>query len=192
MDKAWSWRDSGNHGLLIKAFNFASGLSGHARKPFVPDQLMEKAMKATGLGDFGEADFREGLELLCRSYSAEPQITGLGRVAGEGAIVNSLSNRLKLVDWYKSHPDVKDEVIEKPWVITGLIRTGTTLSSNLLDLDRRVRTPLHWETDYPVPPAMLATQHADPRIAQCERNIARPYKLSPPMEALPALYAPLP
>ena len=189
MEKEWSWRDTGNHSPLIKAFNLASSISGYARKPFIAEQLMEKAVHATGLSDFGDPAFREGLDLLCKSYSQDSHVTGLGQMAGRGVIVASLSNRLRLVDWYKTHPEVSHEVIEKPWVITGLVRSGTTLSSNLLDLDPKVRTPLHWETDFPVPPSMLATEHADPRIAESEKKLAMLYKLSPPMKAIRAMEA---
>ena len=56
-------------------------------------------------------------------------------------------------------------------VISGLVRSGTTLGSMLLNLDPHGRSPLVWEVDFPIPPAMLATQHSDPRIAQSQKQL---------------------
>ena len=182
--REWTWRDSGNHGPLVRSFNILSRGLGYANKRFIPDQLMEKAARKTGLDDFGEPGFREGLELLCRSFSADRQLTGLGQLFGRQMITGTLVNRLQVIDWCKTHPEVEQEVIRQPWVVTGLIRTGTTLCSALFDLDTRVRTPLVWEVDSPIPPPLLTTRHSDPRIAQSARQLAMLNKLAPPMQAI--------
>ena len=52
--REWTWRDSGNHGPLVRSLNILSRGLGYANKRFIPDQLMEKAARKTGLDDFGE------------------------------------------------------------------------------------------------------------------------------------------
>ena len=187
--REWSWRDAGNHGPLIQMFNMASAITGYSRKPFVPEQLMEKATRRVGLDDFGDKAFREGLDILCRAYSSDKQMTGLGQVAGREMIAGSLAKRLQVVDWYKTHPDVEKEIIDKPWVISGLVRSGTTLGSMLMNLDPHSRSPLVWECDFPIPPAMIATQHSDERIANSQRQLDRFHTLVPPMKVLHPLEA---
>ena len=190
--REWTWRDSGNHGVAIRALNLASDLVGFSRKSFVPEQLMEKAARRAGLDDFGPPTFREGLDLLCREYNADRRITGLGQIAGREMIVGTLANRLQVIDWYKTHPEVGEEKIETPWVITGLIRSGTTLTSALFNLDARLRRPLVGEGEFPIPPVQLATRYSDERIARSARQIERLDKLAPPMKAIHPIEATYP
>ena len=59
-----------------------------------PEALIAEARAATGLDDFGPADFEEGLGVLCDSLNAEAQLNELGHVAFPGMLVGSLANRL--------------------------------------------------------------------------------------------------
>ena len=187
--KEWSWRDSGQHKLPVRLLNMASRLSGYARKRFDPDTFIDQAIRETGLDDFGDPGFREGLDLICRTFSEDEGMTGLGQMAARGELVKHLSKRLQVVDWCKQHPDIHNQVIDKPWMITGLPRSGTTLASVLVDADPVVRSPLVWEVDNPVPPTTLASRYVDPRIAQSEKELQKSFDLSPPMRAMHALDA---
>ena len=182
--KVWTWRDSGNHGPLLKIFNFASDIVGYSRKRFVAEQLMEQAADKSGLSDFGDPGFREGLDLICRCYNEDFYKTGLAQLAGRAMLTAALVNRLQVIDWYKKHPEVQNEIIDRPWVITGLPRTGTTLGSYLFDLDARVRSPLVWEAEFPIPPAQIASRHSDERIARSAKNLDQFRKLVPPLNAI--------
>lgn len=182
--RVWTWRDAGRHGPLIRGANLAAAALGYARKRFVADAFEEAAARKTGLHDFGDRSYREGLEVLCRAYNAESKLTGLGQFAARQMIVGTLSKRLQLVDWVKTHPEVRGEVIEKPWIITGLPRSGTTLGAALLDLDHRVRVPLVWEVDFPIPPSTLATRVTDPRIAASVKQARVFDRLVPSMKAI--------
>ena len=159
-------------------------MTGFAHKKFVPEQLLEKAAQRAGLDDFGPAEFREALNILCRAYNADPQMTGLGQLSGRELIVSSLAKRLQVIDWHKTHPRIAEQKVTQPLVISGLVRSGTTLGSMLLNLDPHGRSPLVWECDFPTPPAMLATQHSDERIAKSQHNLDRFHKLVPPMKVL--------
>jgi hypothetical protein len=86
-----------------------------------------------------------------------------------GQFVDALWNRLRVVDYYKQHPEVADEQVERPLVILGLPRTGTSLASYLLDQDPQRRSLLTWEAEDSVPPSTPDTLRTDPR---CQKKKA--------------------
>ena len=100
-----------------------------------PDDLQAQATEQTGLDDFGDPSYREGLERYCDALDNEAQLNELGNVALPPSLVAALANRLKVVDWAKQHPEVTEERIEAPIVVIGMFRAGTTFLSNLLDVD---------------------------------------------------------
>jgi hypothetical protein len=142
-----------------------------------PDALVEQAIKATGLDDFGGNSYREGLEILVADVNAGHakgwhSDAGVARVAHDSTLY--LTNRLKVEDYLKRHPELLERPIERPVFVMGVPRTGTTLMSNLLAADPARRSPLTWEIDDPVPPVassdLLTT---DPRaIARLEQEKA--------------------
>src|SRR5439155_23677493 len=123
-----------------------------------------EAAKETGLDDFGADDFREGLAVLCASIDREAQLNDIGVMALRGNIVGCLSNRLRIVEYRTTHPDVTDERIDEPLVVIGMLRAGTTLLSRLLDQDRGNRALLSWEAADSVPPPTPENFRAGPRV----------------------------
>ena len=67
-------------------------------------------------------------------------------------IVNLLSQRLQIEDWYRRHPEIDDEPIEAPLIGLGLPRTGSTALSFLLAEDPHARSLRRWEATQPCPP----------------------------------------
>jgi Sulfotransferase family len=61
-----------------------------------------------------------------------------------------LSNRLRIVELLKQRPEIQDVEIERPVVITGLFRTGTTYLHNVLAADPSNRSGRMWELAHPV------------------------------------------
>jgi len=129
-----------------------------------PDMFVAAARAQTGLEDFGSDSFREGLMVLCESLSSQAELNPFGEQALPGAIVSSLANRLRIVDWGKRHPEISEERIEAPVIVVGLFRAGTTLLSYLLEKDERHRPLLRWEAGASVPPPTPETLRSDPRI----------------------------
>jgi hypothetical protein len=145
---------------------------------------MERAQAATSLDDFGEDSFREGLERLVESVDREAQFTEMGRAAFDVQIVDFLSCRLEIEDWYARHPEIDDQEIAAPLIGLGLPRTGSTALSNLLAADPAVRFIRNWEALRPCPPPHTATEHTDPRIALSKQSLARRDMLFPRMKAM--------
>ena len=144
-----------------------------------PEALIQTACEQTGLSDFGGDSFREGLDVLCESVSAEAQLNAFGEMALPGAIVGALSNRLKVTDWVKRHPGVADERIESPLVVIGMFRAGTTFLTYLLEQDPAHRPLFRWEAGNCIPPPNPETVDDDPRIAATRATMEMMEKLDP-------------
>ncbi len=131
----------------------------------VAQELIDEARTATGLEAFDSDSFMEGLEVYLADLNAgEPSETGYQRLHHHA--VQVLSNRLKVNDYLASRPELLSRPVERPVLVFGIPRTGTTLLSNLLATDPARRSPLTWEIDDPVPPATKETLHTDPRAVE--------------------------
>jgi hypothetical protein len=150
---------------------------------FSADQLEDGARSASGLGDFGSPYYREGLERTVEALNDEAELNELGRVMQHATISNALIQRLKIVDAYKQHPEIAEEIVEGPVVVLGLPRTGTTALSQLVAADPQFRSLRTWESQAPTPPPEAATQHSDPRIAQAADGIAMIEQMFPEFRA---------
>ncbi|OBF01370.1 sulfotransferase [Mycobacterium sp. 852002-10029_SCH5224772] len=151
---------------------------------FSADDLEDGARAATGLDDFGSSYYRAGLERTVDALNTEAELNDLGRVMQHATISNALIQRLKIVETYKQHPEIADEVVEGPVVVLGLPRTGTTALSQLVSADPQFRSLRTWESQAPTPPPEAATQHSDPRIAQCADGIAMIEQMFPDFRAM--------
>lgn len=143
------------------------------------EALIAAACAQTGLNDFGGDSFREGLGVLCESASSEAQLNPIGAGVLPGAILACLSNRLRVADWVKRHPQVSAERIEAPFVVIGMFRAGTTFLSYLLEKDERHRPLLRWEAGDSIPPPTPATIRSDPRIAASRAAMAMLDQVNP-------------
>ncbi|AFJ37172.1 MULTISPECIES: sulfotransferase family protein [Mycobacterium] len=151
---------------------------------FSADALEDGARAATGLDDFGSSYYREGLERTVDALNTEAELNDLGRVMQHATISNALIQRLKIVETYKQHPEIADEVVEGPVVVLGLPRTGTTALSQLVSADPQFRSLRVWESQAPTPPPEAATQRSDPRIAQAAEGIAMIEQMFPDFRAM--------
>jgi hypothetical protein len=142
------------------------------------DDLLDAARTATGLDDFGEDSFREGLELLVRSLRTEARLTAAGEVGLRHVLVGMLGQRLRVEDWYRRHPEIDDEPLDAPLITLGLPRTGSTALSFLLAEDPRARSLRRWEATEPCPPPATVTG-PDPRLERARAALERQHRLTP-------------
>jgi len=112
--------------------------------------VLDAAVKATGLEDFGPDDFRErlGVWLDCL---ADPNRTGLGNMVIFNDCVRYAKARLRIRALLEAHPEIHDQKIERPIIVIGLPRSGTTHLVNLIAADQRLRSMPLWEGQEPVP-----------------------------------------
>jgi hypothetical protein len=135
------------------------------------DELLEEAVRRTGLADFGDDAFLEPFRVFVRALVEEARLHALGRLLARGDLRAWLENRLRLCDARKRSPEIARERVEAPLFITGLPRTGTSILHELLAQDPRHRAPLHWEVRRPCPAPEAASFESDPRIEQAEREV---------------------
>jgi len=146
---------------------------------FDADAMVGAAMSATGCADLGEDSWREGLDRLLDDLDGHARLNDLGRTIVEGEVAGYLTTRLRIMDWRHRHREVADGAVDRPIVIVGQPRTGTTILYDLLAQDPSNRAPLTWEVDQPVPPPETATYTTDPRIAEADAIAAMPDLIIP-------------
>lgn len=147
------------------------------------DELIADARAATGLDDFGDDSFREGLELLVRSLRDEARLNDRGHTTLRQVIVGLLAQRLQVEDWYRRHPEIDDEPINAPLIGVGLPRTGSTALSSLLAADPNARSLRTWEATEPCPPPSTV-KGVDVRIERAEAEVVQRMRASPRRAAL--------
>jgi hypothetical protein len=147
-----------------------------------PDELLATATAQTGLDDFGDSRFREPLAVLCGALRTEAGLSPAGVTSAWSQLVMFLKNRLLAEDVLKRHPEIHEQRIERPIIIAGLPRTGTTHLHNLMSADPALRSLPYWESLEPVlaDDERQRRDEPDPRIARTEQalgviNAAMPY-----------------
>jgi len=125
--------------------------------------LKDAAIEQTGLNDFGDDSFEEGMAILLSSLREEGRLSPRGEVFIYGRITGYLGQRLQVEDWYRRHPEIDEAPILEPVIGLGLPRTGSTALSMLLAQDPAVRYLRRWESSQPCPPPSTV-QGIDPRI----------------------------
>jgi hypothetical protein len=158
-----------------------------------PERLVREARQRTGLSDFGDDDaWRSGLATFCAALESEAELTPLGRTIARGSVLSALENRLHMTDWRRRHPEIDAERVEKPVIVIGMGRTGTTILHDLLARDPNNRVPLSWEVETPCPPPERASFATDARIAATDARLARTDTLVPGLKSMHPMGALLP
>jgi len=154
--------------------------------PLTEEAILGTAAQNTGLDDFGDAGFRKNLNMWIQSTEADTDLTAIGRAGIFMAMVRNAEVRLRIEDIVKRFPEILDIEIEKPLIIAGLPRSGTTYLQNFLAADPRLRSLPYWEAVQPVPSAEQIVHYgeADPRREQCAKNWSQQDALLPYLKAI--------
>lgn len=117
--------------------------------PIDAKRVMRLAERTTGLSDWGGGGFQDRLDQTIEGLNVlDLNTTGL--LGARYALNWHLANRLRVIDFAKRHPELDDIQIERPIVITGFFRTGTTFLHNVMAADPNNRVARAWELSYPV------------------------------------------
>lgn len=114
------------------------------------DRFKTRAERKTGQRVYSDSAFLADLETLVGYVNRYPQTTAISTIAFRGDLMRRLINNLKLQAAKKRHPDLTAQPLERPILIAGLPRTGTTLMQRLLSRDPRSHGPALWELRHPV------------------------------------------
>lgn len=148
--------------------------------------ILDAARHQTGLHDFGADDFRERLNILLDEWNGDPAMTQIWRLTLFGYATRYAANRLLIHDTLQRHPEIHDEQIDRPIIIAGLPRSGTTHLVNLIAADTRLQALPLWESYEPVPlPGEgLLPDGTDPRYQRCADAWERSQQISPVIAAM--------
>ena len=130
------------------------------------EQFEAAAVERAPDGDFGGDSWREGLGRLLAAIENEGAPNEIGVQAVKEMVLQFLTNRREIQRWRRDQPEIGGEVIEAPLFSIGMVRTGTTALSFLLDQDPDNRSLLHWQAIAPCPPPETARLKDDPRIEE--------------------------
>jgi len=143
------------------------------------DYLLEEAVQATGLDDFGDRWFERPFEALLDSVKGEARLNAAGDFSAKKQFHHILRDRLYTQMWFKRHPEILTRPLRKPVVIVGPMRSGTTRLHRLLASDQRFAHLRSFETISPVPrpgfEEVMAGEEEDfrPKLASRIMKVAR-------------------
>lgn len=146
-----------------------------ARGVLPPPDLLEEtldrqAMRSTGLGDFGDAWFREPLRVLLPAMREEARLNAIGQMIAHGSMLKLLKERLWAQALLSARPAIRLRPIGQPVVIVGPMRSGTTRLHRLMASDPRFAHLRLYEGMCPVPWPSSFRRRRDPRIAYTARG----------------------
>ena len=133
--------------------------------------LMASAAGSTGLEDYGRLDFIEPLDQFLDSVQNEARLGPMGLEGLKADILRLLTNRLRIQAAITAHPEILDEDVSDPILITGLPRTGSTKLHKVLGSRPGTQTLPLWQALNPAP---LVETHGspDPRITFADEQSA--------------------
>lgn len=141
--------------------------------------LIDQAVAATGLDDFGDRWFERPFDALLESVKHEARLNAAGDFSAMKQFHHVLRDRLYAQMWFKRHPEILARPLKNPVVIVGPMRSGTTRLHRLLASDQRFAHLRSFETISPVPRPefedVLAGEKEDfrPKLAARIMKVAR-------------------
>lgn len=137
------------------------------------DAVQQAAEADSGLPAYAEPGYLARMKLLLDSMDADGDLSPFGRQTNFNIMVRYAAQRARFEKLWAEHPEIADIQIDRPIIIAGLPRSGTTHLLNLISVDERLRSLPYWESLEPFPlaasPASL--DENDPRILQCREQL---------------------
>lgn len=178
------WQPPARPDWLATIIDESRHMDSAAIVPLDAENLIETAKRRTGLSEFGKDDWLEPFEVLTRSLDEDADLHLFGRIMTRNELLNLLEARLRIEDTYRRHPEIEDEVIDAPVIITGLGRSGTSILFELLSQDPQFGVPSSWEAMFPCPPPDAETYRSDPRAEIAHHLLTQWGRAAPPWQAM--------
>lgn len=139
--------------------------------------LLNTARARTGLSDFGPDDFREAINILVKGINEEVRVDRWNELRER--FLRLLTNRLWFAKDLREHPEILDENVGSPIVISCMPRTASTKLHRMLGASGDFRVAPMWQTH------MFARIPGEPqggrarRIAETQEFEDWQYRISP-------------
>ncbi len=148
--------------ILTEAQQGALAATADLPLVFTVQTILDAARAETGLHDFGADDFRERLAIWCQAVEEDGNASSVSRFNLHQMMVRYAATRLRIEDMVARHPEILDIFVDRPIIVAGLPRSGTTHLLGLLSADHRLRSLPWWEAIAPVPGPADAPSAAAP------------------------------
>jgi len=158
------WRPPARPGWLERLIAHGDSVGGAEHMVSLDaDELVDRAVRSTGLEDFGGEAWRTPYGVLLAALEGESKLHLAGRLVARSEILRALRNRLELAALWGRNPGMLDAPVEAPVFIVGSPRSGTSILHELMACDPASRAPAMWEMQHPVAAATGAdlSQPAD-------------------------------
>jgi hypothetical protein len=118
------------------------------------DRMVAEAQEQAGATDLDDTDgLGDRLSAHVAAIEGDDGLTQLTRGSLRQRVVRLLRNRLSLTELVKRYPEIESIPIEKPFIVVGMPRSGTTHLVNLIAADPGRRALPYWESQEPIPAA---------------------------------------
>ncbi len=113
-------------------------------------QLLALASQAVDGEVTLDAELRAALDALTKALRQEARLSAEGLARTQARLVDELVQRARLATFEREHPQLAELPVERPIIITGFPRTGTTLLHNLLARVEGLWAPSLWQLHSPL------------------------------------------
>jgi hypothetical protein len=151
------------------------------------DRMLAEAVEQACVGDLDDTDgFGDRLRAHVAAIEADDGLRQLTRSTLRQRVVRLVRNRLSLTELIKRYPEIESIPIEKPFIVVGMPRSGTTHLVNLIAADPRRRSLPYWESQDPIPARGQGPDifGVDPRYARAKAEHAALMASAPVVAAM--------
>jgi hypothetical protein len=153
------------------------------------DELHEVAAASAGSDDFGGNDYLAGLNALLQSMDYDPEFTASGRNIAWGQLVLALASRARAIHSMAENPGFDARALDRPIIITGIPRTGTTALHRLMAVDPQFQGLQTWLLNAPMPRPPRAEWDENPFFREAVAQLETRYKTLPGLRAAHSMMA---
>lgn len=151
------------------------------------DALHETAMEMSGLTDFGQPGYRQGLRVLLEALDSDCPMTEYGREFAFFELTLTLNARLTTQQGWKDNPGLLQSPLVAPLVITGLPRSCTTALHRLLAVDPQFQGLESWLAQAPAPRPPRAEWESCQSFRRSDLRLQRWFEIVPQFRAVHAM-----
>jgi hypothetical protein len=148
------------------------------------EALHAEASAEVGGDDFGDPSYLEGLRVLLEAYDREARLSAVGRQLAYDGILNVLKIRLRTQQMLEQDPAILETPIQRPIVILGLVRTGSTALHHLVGRDPGIQVLEYWLAGHPRPRPPRGEWEAHPDFRAAVAEIEGMYAADPSLKAI--------
>ena len=143
--------------------------------------LHAEATRRTGLVDFGQSDYREAFSKLAAlpESPGTPPLNAVGLHFLREELIGALTARLIREDQWRKNPSYRSRSIDRPVIICGIPRTGTTVLHKVLSVDPQFQGLDHWLTSWPKPRPPRAQWKDEPGFLEAVEVLRKRYEYMP-------------